>query len=72
MCHVLDDQECYDSIEASVGEVTTSLIIFLLYLRFVRNIYLLIDEIDLDMVRRSKNVCQSVGAVGLLFITACC
>ena len=61
----------YDSWASSLGEVVTSFIIFLLYGRYVSRINNLIIEMDLDLVRKSMNFCQTLGVVGMLFIVAC-
>ena len=65
------EKDFYDSWASSLGEVVTSFIIFMLYGRYVQRINNLIIEMDLDLVKKSMNFCQTLGGVGLLFITAC-
>ena len=49
LCKALK-QDFYDSWASSLGEVITSFIIFMLYCYFVKRIYNLLQEIDLDLV----------------------
>ena len=58
----------YQSWISAASESIVCGILTVMYMRFVSKIYLLIDEIDLDLAPVKKNFFQSISAVTLLFI----
>ena len=57
----------YRSWVSAVGESVVCGLITIMYLRFVSKIYILIEEIDLDLAPVNTNFCGNITVVGFLF-----
>ena len=63
-----DDKFFYKSWISAASEAIVCGIITAMYMRFVSRIYVLIEEIDLDLSPVNTNFCGNITVVGFLFI----
>ena len=63
-----DDKTFYRSWVSAAAESVVCGILFAMHMRFVSKIYILIEEIDLDLAPINTNFCGNITVVGFLFI----
>ena len=63
-----DDKTFYRSWVSAAAESVVCGILFAMHMRFVSKIYILIEEIDLDLAPVNTNFCGNITVVGFLFI----
>ena len=63
-----DGKTFYRSWVSAAAESVVCGILFAMHMRFVSKIYILIEEIDLDLAPVNTNFCGNITVVGFLFI----
>ena len=67
VCHY-EGKKFYKSWIGAVAEAMVCGLITAMYMRFVSKIYVLIEEIDLDLAPVNTNFCGNITVVGFLFL----
>lgn len=65
------DNSFYNSWPSTMGEVVVSGSLLLLQFDFIRRIFKLIKEADLDLITISRTFCANLSVVGFLFLVQC-
>ena len=65
------DEDFYNSWPSTMGEVCVSGSLLILQMEFIRKIFKLIKESDLDLITISKTFCANLSVVGFLFLVQC-